>query len=764
MSNETTAPPESGHAPPVVVGPFHILQKVGEGGMGEVFEAEQREPVHRRVALKLIKPGLATREILARFELEREALARLNHPGIAQIYDAGYTPDGRPYFAMEYVAGIQIHAYCRARRLPLRDRISLILTVCDAVQHAHQKGIIHRDLKPSNVLVTGQDNRGVPKIIDFGVAKSTQGRLIEQTMVTVIGQMIGTPMYMAPEQSNLTGLDIDTRVDVYALGVLLYELLTGVPPFDMERLGRMDTEELLRTIRTEEPPRPSARLFALSSREAPEVAAEFRIDAASVAQILRGDLDWITLRAMEKDRTRRYGSAADLAMDLNRYLQNEPVLASPPSTLYRVRKFVRRHRAGVAAVTAVGLALVFGIIGISVELRRERQAERKARDEAETARQVTSFLSDIFNVSDPSEARGNKVTAREILDKGAERIERELNGRPLIKARFLDTIAGVYRNLGLYEEAIPLAREALSIREHERGPWDGEVASSLNRIGELLTLEFRYQDALPFNTRAMNIRRKVGDLSSIDAAWSMYHLGSTLSGMGRSDQGKPLLDSAIVAFRRAPGQNDLAIAWCLNELAIGEYTAGRIARAEPLLRQSVELKRKVLGPDHPDVAAGLSNLGTVVSDLGRPADAKALIEQALAVTEKTAGPGHQNNSSYLSALASTEMQLAQYDSARVNYERALAVSEASTNVHAAAVSSQGVAEAFVKLGNRSRAERFYRRSLGYWERDGGATASDYAEFLQKYSAFMRAIGRSKEADDMQARANETREREAAANR
>jgi eukaryotic-like serine/threonine-protein kinase len=753
LSDRTTAPLEPSDAPHVVVGPFHLLQKVGEGGMGEVFEAEQREPVHRRVALKLIKPGLASREVLARFELEREALARLNHPGIAQIYDAGYTSDGRPYFAMEYVAGVQLHAYCRTHGLTLRERIGLIISLCDAVQHAHQKGIIHRDLKPSNVLVTGEDGRWLPKIIDFGVAKSTQGRLVEQTMVTVIGQVIGTPMYMAPEQSSLAGLDIDTRVDVYALGVLLYELLTGVPPFDSERLDRMDLEELLRVMREEEPPSPSARLLSLSSREVDDVAAEFRMNPRTLAHAIRGDLDWITLRAMEKDRTRRYGSAADLAMDLNRYLQNEPVLASPPSTLYRVRKFVRRHRAGVAAATAVGLALVLGIVGTGIGLYREFQAEREARDEAETARQVISFLSDIFNVSDPSEARGNNITAREILDKGAVRIEGELNDRPLIKARILDTIAGVYRNLGLYKEALPLAREALSIRERERGPWDGDVASSLNRIGELLTLQYRYPEALPFNERAMGIRRKLGDLSSVDAAWSMYHLGSTLASMGRFAQGKSLLDSAIVAFRRAPGQNDLAVAWCLNELAIGEYTAGRIARAEPLLRQSVELKRKALGPDHPDVAAGLSNLGTVVSELGRPADAKALIEQALAITEKTAGPRHENNTAYLAALASTELQLTQYDSALVHFGRALAISEASRNIHALALSCRGIAEAYVKLGNPSLAERFYRRSIGYWEQDGGATATDRAEFLREYSAFLQGIGRSREADEIRVRAS-----------
>jgi serine/threonine protein kinase len=335
---------------------FHLRQKLGEGGMGEVFEAEQLEPVRRRVALKLIKRGMESKEVLARFDSERQALALMSHPNVAQVYDAGTTTDGRPYFVMEFVQGVSVPQYCDTNRLTTAERLGLFTQICDGVQHAHHKGVIHRDIKPSNVLVKVQDSKPVPKIIDFGVAKAISQRLTEQTLFTAIGEFIGTPEYMSPEQAEMTELDIDTRTDVYSLGIVLYEMLVGAQPFDARELRRSGFDEMRRKIREEEPPRPSVRLSGMGE-ESTSAAKNRRSESSTLARQLHGDLDWITMKALEKDRTRRYDSPGELAADIGRHLRDEPVLAGPPSTTYRVKKFVRRHTVGVAASALVVLAL-----------------------------------------------------------------------------------------------------------------------------------------------------------------------------------------------------------------------------------------------------------------------------------------------------------------------------------------------------------------------------------------------------------------------
>src|SRR5262245_8092182 len=339
------------------VGPYRLLQKIGEGGMGEVWLAEQSEPVRRRVALKLIKAGMDTRQVVARFEAERQALAMMDHSCVAKVFDAGATPQGRPYFVMEYVKGDPITDYCDRHRLSIRERLELFLLVCEGVQHAHQKAIIHRDLKPSNILVTEQDNRRLPKIIDFGVAKATTQRLTERTMFTELGVMIGTPEYMSPEQAELTGEDVDTRTDVYSLGVILYELLVGALPFDPKEMRSAGLEGIRRVIREHEPRRPSTRLATLGDRSL-ESATNRRTNPPALKVRLRGDLDSVALKALEKDRARRYDSPNELGADIRRFLADEPVQARAPSAVYRARKFVRRHRLGVAAAVVVILALV----------------------------------------------------------------------------------------------------------------------------------------------------------------------------------------------------------------------------------------------------------------------------------------------------------------------------------------------------------------------------------------------------------------------
>ena len=397
--------------PGTVIGPYKLLQQIGEGGMGVVFMAEQDEPIQRTVALKIIKPGMDTRQVIARFEAERQALALMDHPNIAKVLDAGTTESGRPYFVMELVKGVPITKYCDDKQLPVRTRLELLLPVCQAIQHAHQKGLIHRDIKPSNVLVAEYDERAVPKVIDFGVAKATAQKLTDRTMFTEFGQVIGTLEYMSPEQAKLNQLDIDTRSDIYSLGVLLYELLTGSTPFERKRLSEAPFDEMLRIIREEEPPKPSTRLSTVE--ELPKIAASRDSEPKKLSGLIRGELDWIVMKALDKDRDRRYGTANSLAADIERHLNNETVEACPPSASYRFRKFANRHKLGVATGVAVAAAVLVGITGTTggmIWALREREAAQKsaalATTQAKRSEQVAQFLEDMLQGVAPSVALG----------------------------------------------------------------------------------------------------------------------------------------------------------------------------------------------------------------------------------------------------------------------------------------------------------------------------------------------------------------------
>ncbi|HUG11315.1 MAG TPA: bifunctional serine/threonine-protein kinase/formylglycine-generating enzyme family protein, partial [Opitutaceae bacterium] len=393
LKEEDEAPSGPGDAP-VHEGPgsrigrYKLLERIGEGGFGVVYMAEQDEPVRRRVALKIIKPGMDTRAVVARFEAERQALAMMEHPGIARVFDGGATDSGRPYFVMELVRGVPITRYCDEKKMKPGARLRLFIAVCNAVQHAHQKGVIHRDLKPSNILVTMDDGAAVPKVIDFGIAKATNARLTDKTLFTRFHTFVGTPAYTSPEQMDMSSVDVDTRSDIYSLGVLLYELLLGRPPFDPKLLSAQDIDTMRRTIREVDPPRPSARLATLSQEDRTSVAHERGTEPASLTVLLRGDLDWIVMRALEKDRARRYQTAAALAADIERHMANEPVVARPPSTLYRAGKFVRRHKVGVSVTVAIVVLVVIGSIGTTVLTLRALRAERlhaELREAAERA-------------------------------------------------------------------------------------------------------------------------------------------------------------------------------------------------------------------------------------------------------------------------------------------------------------------------------------------------------------------------------------------
>ncbi len=385
-----TAGPTTAHhpseAPGTQIGPYKLLEKIGEGGFGIVFMAEQTEPVRRRIALKLIKPGMDTRQVIARFEAERQALAVMDHPNIARVIDAGATESGRPYFVMELVRGVPITQYCDENQLPVRERLELFATICQAIQHAHTKGIIHRDVKPTNVLVTRQDGRPVVKVIDFGVAKAMGQQLTDKTLFTEFAQMIGTPLYMSPEQAELSSVDIDTRSDIYSLGVLLYELLTGTTPVSKEQLKQSAFDEIRRIIREDDPPKSSTRIS--TAEAAPSIAAQRHTEPAKLTKLVRGELDWIAMKALDKDRSRRYETASGFAADVNRYLADEPVHACPPSASYRFGKFVRRNKQAVFTAMLIFLALVAGVIGTTWNRQALQAAHQRERVLNERARQA----------------------------------------------------------------------------------------------------------------------------------------------------------------------------------------------------------------------------------------------------------------------------------------------------------------------------------------------------------------------------------------
>ena len=430
-------PPRLSEYPGTRIGHYKLLEQIGEGGFGIVWMAEQEEPVRRRVALKIIKLGMDTHEVVARFEAERQALAMMEHPNIASVFDGGATATGRPYFVMELVKGVPITTYCDANQLTTRERLELFLEVCHAVQHAHQKGVIHRDLKPSNILVTVKDDRAVPKVIDFGIAKATQAALTEKTLFTCLNQWIGTPTYMSPEQAGLGSLDVDTRSDIYSLGVLLYELLTGRPPFDTRTLLTAGYDAVMRVIREDDPPRPSTRLSTLTEEELTTVATQRGAEPAMLNRSLRGDLDWIVMKALEKDRRRRYETANGLAADLRRHLDNEPVLARPPGTAYRFGKLVSRYRGFFAALAAILVCLSVGLAVSTFAVLRAHQAlkskelERlraeRAQAEALTAREEAELQLARAEAERTAarQAEGRAVAAKKAADYQRTRAERQ---------------------------------------------------------------------------------------------------------------------------------------------------------------------------------------------------------------------------------------------------------------------------------------------------------------------------------------------------
>ncbi len=590
------------------IGPYRLLQKIGEGGMGEVWLAEQTEPVKRRVAIKVIKRGMDSKAFIARFEAERQALAMMDHPTIAKVFDAGETSDGRPFFVMEHIQGVPITSYCDDQRLSTRERLELFSDVCAGVQHAHQKAIIHRDLKPSNVLVAIQDGKAVPKLIDFGVAKAMAQPLTEKTMFTELGQMIGTPAYMSPEQAEMSGLNVDTRTDVYSLGVLLYQLLVGALPFDPRELRKAGYSEMMRVLREDEPPRPSTRVSSLG--EASKASAEKRrTEPTKLRSVLRGDLDWIVMKALEKDRNRRYDTANGLAMDVKRHLANQPVLAGPPSKRYRAKKFVQRHRAAVVASALFVITLLGFVAAMSILFVRANRAEAEAvaaRDESEA---VTTFLADMLAAVDPSEL-GREVTVREALDQAAKTLGDEFAERPLIESRLRHTIGATYTSLGAYEAAEAQLPAAVDRRRALLGEAHPDTLESKSALATLYSNQGRQDDAEALKLEVYEtLLRDFGfeDRRTLEA---LNDLSLIYILQDRLDEAEALLDKGLATSRKVLGGEDEVTLHLMNALSNLYWEQRRRDEMAELNIQILDLSNRLHGPDHPETISSIHNLAT----------------------------------------------------------------------------------------------------------------------------------------------------------
>ncbi len=691
------------------IGRYRLLEQIGEGGMGVVYMAEQRDPIRRRVALKIIKPGLDTKQVIARFEAERQALALMDHPNIARVLDAGATDLGRPYFVMELVRGVPITEYCDQERLSIPQRLELFVLVCQAVHHAHQKGIIHRDIKPSNVLVTVNDGRAVPKIIDFGVAKATNQQLTDRTLFTNFSQVVGTPLYMSPEQAEMTSVDVDTRSDVYSLGMLLYELLTGTTPFARQLLRDKAFDEVLRIIREETPPRPSTRISTLGQTRT-LVAAQRQADPDRLHRLVRGDLDWIVMKSLEKNRMRRYDSAAGLAADVRRYLASEPIEAGPPSAIYRLRKFARRNRAAVATLTTVFAALILGTTVSTWQAVRATRAERRA-DQQSAEAHASALAAQQERERADSQAQDAQSKAREAI------AERERAEEAFRQARQAvdDSFTLISENEIVNSAGLQPLRKALL--EHALQYYEGFLRDRVDDRDLRIELAKTY-------IRVGHIRQMLGEMPASEEAYQQAANKFTVLVQENS------ADASL--------QHYLGIS--LRDLGIVQRLTGHTLDAERLLLQAVAIQNPVLeqAPANVDyrrsLANSYNNLGNVYTDANRKAEAEGAYEQAIAIL--VALPtGDPQNVDVLADLAGVYNNLG----------------------------------GIQRVRGSSHAEESYRKAVSILEglsrsqQHEGRFLDSLARAYNNLAGFLEATGRTEDADKLFSQVLEIKERRAREN-
>jgi eukaryotic-like serine/threonine-protein kinase len=735
------------------IGPYVLVRKLGEGGMGQVWLAEQTAPVKRQVALKLIKGGLYDSAVIQRFESERQSLAVMNHPAIAKVFDAGTTKDGQPYFVMEFVDGPPITRYCDNKKLKIRERLELFIKVCDGVRHAHQKAIIHRDLKPSNILVVEVDGKATPRIIDFGVAKAISPQAgAEQTQFTEMGALVGTRGFMSPEQADPNVLDVDTRTDVYSLGVVLYVLLTGMLPFDSDGGKKKPIDEMLRQLREEDPPSPSTKVN--TEKETATAAAERRgTDKKQLGKSLQGDLDWITMKAVERDRARRYGTPSELAADIERYLENRPVVARPASTSYRLKKYVQRHRIGV--VTAFGAAVLLVLFAVTQSLQLRRTTRERDR-----ANRITDFMTTMFKVSNPSEARGNTITAREVLDKASRDIDTGLTEDPELKARLMYTMGKVYLSLGLDSNALSLLERALDIQRHVLGSEHLETLESAASIGKALRYQGRYPEAENLERQTLEIQRRLLGQRHPNTLTSISDLANTLFSEGRYPEAEKLQRETLQIRRDVLGPQHADTLSSMHELGITLTKEGHYADAEKLQREVFDVQRSVLGPDHPETLAAMNGLGNIMLLEVRIAEAEELYREEVTLRRRVQGP---ENSDTLVAMGNFANALSEGG----HYVEAEKLQREAVDIDTRILGPEhpqtlmAMENLSFTLGNENRfadAESLQRQIIAIGRRVLGPEHSDVLETMNGLAGNLQREGRYAEAEKLERETLDTERR------
>jgi eukaryotic-like serine/threonine-protein kinase len=722
-----------------VIGPYRLLELIGEGGMGEVWLAEQKVPVRRRVAVKLIKAGMDTREVVARFESERQALALMDHPAIAKVFDAGSTPHGRPYFVMEHVTGVPITTYCDQHKLTTQQRLELFIRVCEGVQHAHQKAILHRDLKPSNILVSEVDGKPVPQIIDFGVAKATAQRLTADTLYTQVGMIVGTPAYMSPEQADSAGVDVDTRTDVYSLGVILYQLLVGTLPLDF---AKTPPDQFRPRLREEDVERPSTK-FRTLGEQTTATAQNRGADPPTLLRQVRGDLDAITLKCLEKNRAHRYNTPAELAADIERYLHHQPVLARPASVGYRARKYIRRHRFAVTVAAGAAVLLIAGGIAQSLELRRIK----RERDRAD---RVTQFMTGMFKVSNPSEARGNDIRAREILDKASKDIDAGLAEDPELQAQMMHVMGVVYESLGLYSKSEALFSRAVAIRKQTLGVKNRDTLTSMAKLADVYMWESRYPEADKLARETLDLRRRAFGPKDRDTLDSATLLAAILDDESLFPEAEKINREVMDTASRQYGPQDEEARIARQHLAIDFAYEGKFADAEKLFREIYEGNRARLGDENPLTLDAQGNLGAILEQLERYPEAEKVYRDNLAVKTRVIGPEHPLTLMTMGNLAQVLTREMKYPEAEklLRDTYATKLKTQGPEHRSTLVTAGNLSELLQLEGQYAEAEKINRQTLDIERRTLGPDHTDTLQTLNNLAAILRGEKRYAESEQM----------------
>jgi serine/threonine protein kinase/tetratricopeptide (TPR) repeat protein len=783
--------------PGTIIGPYKLKEQIGEGGMGLVFVAEQQQPVRRKVALKIIKPGMDSRQVIARFEAERQALALMDHQNIAKVFDAGMTESGRPYFVMELVHGVPITKFCDDNQLTPRQRLELFIPVCQAIQHAHQKGIIHRDVKPSNILVTMYDDRPVPKVIDFGVAKAIEQRLSENSVYTQFGTLVGTFEYMSPEQAEMNAFGVDTRSDIYSLGVLLYELLTGTTPLEKQRLRQAALDELVRLIREEEPPRPSARLSGSGNLR--KIAAARKTEPARLSKLVRGEIDWIVMKCLEKDRTRRYETANGLARDVERYLHDEPVEACPPSAGYKLRKFARKHRAAFATAAGFAALLLLGtavstwlavratraerealaardaviqqrqeteeqrdraltaeslaserLEQVTREKERVEKAEQKAAEEAAIAKAVNDFLqkdllgqANVANQAGGEEGRDPDVKVRTLLDKTAKSIEGKFQDQPLTEAAIQLTLGRTYEALGRYAEAQPHLERSVRLRAAQLSADHLDTLSSKLQLGLVYQHQGKFDQAKTLLQEVLDGRAAQLGADHLDTLSSKYYLALLYMLKGEYDRAETLYKEVLdgrAAQLGADHHTTLGTKYGLAELY---WLQKKFDRAESLSQEVLAAHLARLGADHPSTLSSKNQLAVVFSDQGKYDQAETLKKEVLDARTALHGANHRVTLHSKNNLAVLYSYQGKYDQAEQLHREVLEARAAQLgpNHPDALQSKNNLAFLYSKQRKYDQAETLYKEAIDGYTAQLGADHPSTLNTMNNLAGLYRDQGK-----------------------